>query len=124
MLQSAKLLHHKGFHITCVNTEFNHRCFLKSRGHHSLDGLPNFRFEAIPDVSCIISDDFMAFTITAAQRLGLPSALFFTISACSFKGLKQFQTLKEKGLFPLKDESCLKKEYLDSVMDWIPGMAA
>ncbi|KAH9737296.1 hypothetical protein KPL71_018393 [Citrus sinensis] len=77
-----------------------------------------------PAVSCIISDGFMAFTITAAQRLALPIALFFTISACSFKGLKQFQTLKEKGLFPLKDESCLKKEYLDSVIDWIPGMAA
>ncbi|KAL9428474.1 hypothetical protein AB3S75_030464 [Citrus x aurantiifolia] len=127
MLQPAKLLHHKGFHITFVNTEFNHRCFLKSRGHHSLDGLPNFRFEAIPDglsassdessttqdmyslceniinnvllqpfldllaklndssnnvnpaVSCIISDGFMAFTITAAQRLELPIASFFTI---------------------------------------------
>ncbi|XP_059631961.1 7-deoxyloganetin glucosyltransferase-like [Cornus florida] len=48
-LKLAKLLHHKGFHITFVNTEFNHRRFLKSRGPNSLDGLPDFRFETIPD---------------------------------------------------------------------------
>ncbi|KDO64319.1 hypothetical protein CISIN_1g010684mg [Citrus sinensis] len=173
MLKLAKLLHHKGFHITFVNTEFNHRRLLKARGQHSLDGLPSFRFEAIPDglpassdesptaqdayslgeniinnvllhpfldllaklndssnsvnpaVSCIISDGFLPFTITAAQQLGLPIVLFFTISACSFMGFKQFQTFKEKGLFPVKvlaDKSCLTKEYLNSLIDWIPGM--
>nr|AIS39476.1 putative secondary product UDP-glucosyltransferase [Citrus x paradisi] len=170
MLKLAKLLHHKGFHITFVNTEFNHRRLLKARGQHSLDGLPSFRFEAIPDglpassdesptaqdayslgeniinnvllhpflnllaklndssnsvnpaVSCIISDGFLPFTITAAQQLGLPIVLFFTISACSFMGFKQFHTFKEKGLFPVKDKSCLTKEYLNSLIDWIPGM--
>lgn len=49
LLQLAKLLHHKGFHITFVNTEFNHKRFLKSRGPNSLDGLPDFQFETIPD---------------------------------------------------------------------------
>ncbi|KAF7126568.1 hypothetical protein RHSIM_Rhsim11G0137600 [Rhododendron simsii] len=49
MLKVAKLLHHKGFHITFVNTEYNHRRLLKSRGPHSLDGLPDFRYETIPD---------------------------------------------------------------------------
>ena len=49
MLKLAKLLHHKGFHITFVNTEFNHQRLLKSRGPQSLDGLPSFRFETIPD---------------------------------------------------------------------------
>ncbi|XP_057954865.1 7-deoxyloganetin glucosyltransferase-like [Malania oleifera] len=49
MLNLAKLLHHRGFHITFVNTEFNHKRFLSSRGPYSLDGLPHFRFEAIPD---------------------------------------------------------------------------
>ncbi|KAH7835029.1 hypothetical protein Vadar_022195 [Vaccinium darrowii] len=49
MLKLSKLLHSKGFHITFVNTEFNHKCLLKSRGPHSLDGLPDFRFETIPD---------------------------------------------------------------------------
>ncbi|KAM7520781.1 hypothetical protein LguiB_019743 [Lonicera macranthoides] len=49
MLKLAKLLYHKGFHITFVNTEFNHQRLLRSRGPHSLDGLPSFRFETIPD---------------------------------------------------------------------------
>ncbi|KAL8100213.1 7-deoxyloganetin glucosyltransferase-like [Apium graveolens] len=49
MLKLAMLLHHKGFHITFVNTEFNHNRLLKSRGPKSLDGLPGFCFETIPD---------------------------------------------------------------------------
>lgn len=49
MLQLAKLLNYKGFHTTFVNTEFNHRRLLKARGPNSLDGLPSFRFETIPD---------------------------------------------------------------------------
>ena len=49
MLKLSKLLHHEGFHITFVNTEFNHQRFMKSRGPNSLDGLPDFRFETIPD---------------------------------------------------------------------------
>ncbi|XP_059636734.1 7-deoxyloganetin glucosyltransferase-like [Cornus florida] len=49
MLKLAKLLHSKGFHITFVNTEFNHKRLLKSRGPDSLNALPSFRFETIPD---------------------------------------------------------------------------
>ena len=49
MLKFAKLLHFKGFHITFVNTEFNHQRFLKSGGPNALDGLPNFQFKSIPD---------------------------------------------------------------------------
>ncbi|XP_028088189.1 7-deoxyloganetin glucosyltransferase-like [Camellia sinensis] len=49
MLKLAKLLNHKGFHITFINTEFNHRHLLKSRGPNSLAGTPSFRFETIPD---------------------------------------------------------------------------
>ncbi|KAL6531690.1 hypothetical protein OROMI_028053 [Orobanche minor] len=49
MLKLAKLLHHKGFHITFVNSEYNHRRLLKSRGPSALDGLPDFCFAAIPD---------------------------------------------------------------------------
>ncbi|XP_059287667.1 7-deoxyloganetin glucosyltransferase-like [Lycium ferocissimum] len=49
MLKLAKILHHKGFHITFVNTEFNHRRLLKSRGPDSLNGLSSLRFETIPD---------------------------------------------------------------------------
>nr|CAB3502623.1 unnamed protein product [Digitaria exilis] len=49
MLQLAKLLHSRGFHITFVNTEFNHRRLLRSRGADALDGVPGFRFASIPD---------------------------------------------------------------------------
>ncbi|XVF01552.1 hypothetical protein REPUB_Repub04eG0098900 [Reevesia pubescens] len=49
MLKLAKFLHHKGFHITFVHTEYNYKRLLRSRGSNSLDGLPDFRFEAIPD---------------------------------------------------------------------------
>ncbi|PPS03703.1 hypothetical protein GOBAR_AA16955 [Gossypium barbadense] len=42
MLLVANLLHFKGFHITFVNTEYNHERLLKSRGPHALNGLPDF----------------------------------------------------------------------------------
>ncbi|KAB2610783.1 7-deoxyloganetin glucosyltransferase-like [Pyrus ussuriensis x Pyrus communis] len=171
MLKLAKLLHHRGFHITFVNTEFNHKRFLKSLGPNSLDGLPDFRFETIPDslpdsdadsaqdpyllcdsirtnflapfrnliiklddmaassnvsppVSCIVSDGLMTFTITAAEEFRLPITLFFTLaaSACSLMGSEHYSALVERGFAPLKDESCLKDDILDKVIDWIPGM--
>lgn len=50
MLKLAKILHYKGFHITFVLTEYNRNIILKSRGlNYSLDGLPDFCFETIPD---------------------------------------------------------------------------
>ncbi|KAF7815448.1 UDP-glucosyltransferase 85K17 [Senna tora] len=48
-MQLAKILHSNGFHITFVNTEFNHRRFAKSLGPGFVTGLPDFRFETIPD---------------------------------------------------------------------------
>lgn len=146
MLKFSKLLYHKGFHITFVNTEFNHQRFLKSGGPNSLDGLPDFQFRTIPDglppsdsnatqdipslcdsamksflapfsdflvklnvatsnnppVTCIISDGFNAFTVTAAQELRIPIVMFFPIPACSLMSTMQFRTLRDKGLTPLK----------------------
>ncbi|KAK9939554.1 hypothetical protein M0R45_016246 [Rubus argutus] len=49
MMQLAKLLHSRGFHITFVNTEFNHRRLIQSSGSNSVKGLPDFQFETIPD---------------------------------------------------------------------------
>ncbi|KAI6692100.1 hypothetical protein NL676_019810 [Syzygium grande] len=49
MMQLAKLLHARGVFVTFVNTEFNHRRLLRSKGPDSLQGLENFRFETIPD---------------------------------------------------------------------------
>ncbi|VAH31408.1 unnamed protein product [Triticum turgidum subsp. durum] len=49
MLKLAKLLHTRGFHVTFVNNEFNHRRLLRSQGADALHGLPAFRFVAIAD---------------------------------------------------------------------------
>ncbi|XP_010025434.2 linamarin synthase 2 [Eucalyptus grandis] len=49
MMQLAKLLHARGIFVTFVNTEFNHRRLLRSRGAESLQDLENFCFETIPD---------------------------------------------------------------------------
>ncbi|XP_017981758.1 PREDICTED: 7-deoxyloganetin glucosyltransferase isoform X2 [Theobroma cacao] len=49
MMQLAKLLHSKRFHITYVNTEFNHGRLIRSRGEEAVKGLPDFQFETIPD---------------------------------------------------------------------------
>jgi hypothetical protein len=49
MIKLAKLLHHKGFYVTFVHTHYNRTRLLRSRGSDSLDGLPDFRFETIPD---------------------------------------------------------------------------
>ncbi|KAB1220550.1 UDP-glycosyltransferase 85A1 [Morella rubra] len=166
MLKFAKVLHRNGFRITFVNTEFNHQRFLHARGPNSLDGLPGFRFETIPDslppsdsnatqsvrslcdsilknflapfskllmklntptsdnvpVTCIISDGFMPFSVTVAQELRIPVVMLFTVSACALMGFMQFAPLRDKGLTPLKDESYLTNGYLDTVIDWIPGM--
>ncbi|KAL5777231.1 hypothetical protein ACOSP7_010157 [Xanthoceras sorbifolium] len=167
MLKLAKLLNYKGFHITFVNTEYNHNRLLKSRGPDSLNCIPTFRFETIPDglppsdadttqdvpslchstkktclapfqqllcklnntslsnvppVTCIISDCIMSFTLKAAQVLNIPNVLFWTASACGFMGYVQYRDLIEKGLVPLKDLSYLTNGYMDTVIDWIPGM--
>ncbi|XP_030496312.2 linamarin synthase 2-like [Cannabis sativa] len=49
MMQLAKLLHSRGFHITYVNTEFNHRRLIRSKGLDSVKGLSDFHFETIPN---------------------------------------------------------------------------
>ncbi|XP_030528292.1 7-deoxyloganetin glucosyltransferase-like [Rhodamnia argentea] len=50
MLKLAKLLHHRGFHISFVNTEFNHRRLVRTQGLELADGTSSgFRFLAIPD---------------------------------------------------------------------------
>ncbi|KAJ4838174.1 hypothetical protein Tsubulata_047227 [Turnera subulata] len=48
-MQLGKLLQARGFHITFVNTEHNHRRLIRSKGEEFVKGEPDFRFEAIPD---------------------------------------------------------------------------
>ncbi|XP_027332574.1 7-deoxyloganetin glucosyltransferase-like [Abrus precatorius] len=166
MMKLAKLLHFKGFHITFVNTEYNHKRLLKARGPNSVKGLPSFRFETIPDglpepdidatqhvpslsestsrtclphftnllsklnhsscsvppVSCIISDGIMSFTLDAAQEFAIPVVFFWTTSACGFMCYLQYQRLLQAGLTPLKDSSYVSNGYLETTIDWVPGI--
>ncbi|KAK3016301.1 hypothetical protein RJ639_007621, partial [Escallonia herrerae] len=57
MLKVAKLLYTSGFHVTFVNTQYNHRRLLRSGGATALDGLPSFRFAAIPDGLPLVDGD-------------------------------------------------------------------
>uniref|UniRef100_A0ACD5YR06 Uncharacterized protein n=1 Tax=Avena sativa TaxID=4498 RepID=A0ACD5YR06_AVESA len=49
MLNVAKLLHARGFHVTFVNTEYNHARLVRSRGPDAVAGVPGFRYATIPD---------------------------------------------------------------------------
>ncbi|XP_062186089.1 7-deoxyloganetin glucosyltransferase-like [Phragmites australis] len=166
MLKLAKILHHRGFHVTFVNTEYNHRRLLRARGDGALDGLPGFSFTAIPDglppsdadatqdvpslcrstrdhclphfrtllaelnaspdvppVTCVVGDDVMSFTLDAAREIGVPCALFWTASACGYMGYRHYRTLMDKGIFPLKDAEQLTNGFLDTPVDWAPGLS-
>ena len=76
MLKLAKLLHHKGFHVTFVNTEYIHKRLLWSRGPSSLDGLPDFHFETItdglPPVDADVSQDIIALAESTTKACLLP----------------------------------------------------
>lgn len=166
MLKVAKLLHHKGFHITFVNSEYNHRRLLKSRGRNSLDVLPDFQFETIPDglgdqidadvtqdtsflcdsiskaclvpfrnllaklnssnvvppVTCIVADSGMSFALDVKEELQIPVVTFWTSSACGTLAYAHYKHLVERGYTPLKEESDLTNGYLETKIDWIPGM--
>ncbi|MQM04500.1 hypothetical protein Taro_037298 [Colocasia esculenta] len=168
MMKLAKLLHSKGFHITFVNTEYNSRRLLNSRGPTALDGLPDFCFQTIPDglppsdlanctqhtpslckstmnsclphfrglltrlngnregvppVSCVVYDAIMSFALDAAEELRVPAVLFWPAGACAFMGVYSYKEAIDRGLFPLRDEETqLRNGYLDTSIDWIPGM--
>jgi UDP:flavonoid glycosyltransferase YjiC (YdhE family) len=55
MTKLAKILHSKGFHVTFVNTEYNHRRLIRSHGPEAVAGLLDFRFATIPD-GLLLSD--------------------------------------------------------------------
>ncbi|XP_016460143.1 7-deoxyloganetin glucosyltransferase-like [Nicotiana tabacum] len=73
MLKISILLHSKGFHITFVNSEYNHKRLLKSRGPSSLKGFQDFVFETIPDGLPPIDSD-------TTQHI--PSLCFSTKETC------------------------------------------
>ncbi|CAI8594280.1 unnamed protein product [Vicia faba] len=171
LLKVAKLLHLRGFHITFVNTEYNHKRLLKSKGPNAFDGFTDFTFVTIPDgltpmegddgdvtqdipslcqsivnnfhhffdellaklhesataglippVTCLVSDCYMPFTVESAEQHVLPIVLFFPCSASFFLSTYHIPILFQNGVLPLKDESYLTNGYVDTEVDWIPGL--
>ncbi|KAK7278962.1 hypothetical protein RJT34_24003 [Clitoria ternatea] len=57
LFKLVKLLHLRGFHITFVHTQYTYKRFLQSSGSNALYGLPDFRFETIPDGLFSMDDD-------------------------------------------------------------------
>nr|XP_043637056.1 UDP-glycosyltransferase 85C1-like [Erigeron canadensis] len=94
--------------------------------------LLNYFFDSFIDLvdgletppTCIICDGCMTFTNTiyAAEKLKVPLILYWTMAACGFMAYYLPKVLLDKGLVPLKDESDLTNGYLDTLIDWIPGM--
>ncbi|XP_052200651.1 7-deoxyloganetin glucosyltransferase-like [Diospyros lotus] len=76
----------------------------------------------VPVVSCIVTDGGMTFSLDAAEELGVPGVIPWTTSAYGFMGYAHYPSLIQKGLSPLKDQSCLTNGYLETVIDWIPAM--
>ncbi|GMN27426.1 hypothetical protein TIFTF001_001638 [Ficus carica] len=74
---------------------------------------------SLSPVTCLVADASMSFAIgSAAQQLGIPLVMFFPVAACTIMGLKQFRALLEKGILPLKDESSLTNDFLDTPIEW------
>jgi len=171
MLELAKLLHARGFHVTFANNEFNHRRLLRSQGPDKIHGVPAFRFAtfadglppsnpdatqdipalcyaimntcqprfmellaklneeaeasdgALPPVTCVVADSLMTFALRGARQLGLRCATLWTGSACGFMTYHHYKDLRDRGIFPLKDEAQLSNGYLDdTIIDWLPAM--
>ncbi|ONK59237.1 uncharacterized protein A4U43_C08F4390 [Asparagus officinalis] len=76
----------------------------------------------VPPVSCIISDSFTSFTLGVAAELGIPDVFFCSVSACSYLGMLQYDELIRRGLVPPESERDLSNSYLETSIDWIPGM--
>nr|AYR16630.1 UDP-glucosyltransferase UGT85A56 [Polygala tenuifolia] len=76
----------------------------------------------VPPVSFIVVDAAMAFSYKAAQQFSLPIFFLWTASASGLLCYAHYPTLIDKGIIPLKDESCLTNGYLDTEIDWIPGI--
>nr|XP_043637218.1 UDP-glycosyltransferase 85C1-like [Erigeron canadensis]XP_043637219.1 UDP-glycosyltransferase 85C1-like [Erigeron canadensis] len=57
MLKLAELLHHKGIHITFINTRSNHKKLVESGGTHDFKDIPSFQFRTVSDCPSGAEDD-------------------------------------------------------------------
>ncbi|CAL4887835.1 unnamed protein product [Urochloa decumbens] len=72
--------------------------------------------------TCVVSD--VESVLRGAAESGVPAVAFWTASACGLMASLHCQPLIDKGFVPLKDAAQLSNGYLDTVIDWAPGMPA
>nr|AIF76152.1 UDP-glucosyltransferase UGT85U1 [Crocus sativus] len=75
----------------------------------------------VPPVTCV-SDCITGFTLEIAKEFGIPDLFLSSFSASGFMALFHLKELMEKGLVPIKSEDDLTNGYLDTPIDWMPGM--
>lgn len=76
----------------------------------------------VPQVSCIVADMAMWFTLDAAKEFDIPEALLWAASPCGFLACAQFSKLVDHKITPFKDEKFLTNGDLDKELDWVPCM--
>ncbi|GJM85348.1 hypothetical protein PR202_ga01789 [Eleusine coracana subsp. coracana] len=139
MLKLAKILHTRGFRITFVNTEYNHRRLVRARGPDAVAGLPDFRFATISDGLPASDADATQdpATISHATKYNCP-AHFRTlltklrgVTCVVADNLMSFSVdaAREVGvpcaLFWTASayEEQLTNGFMDMPVDWAPGMS-
>ncbi|GJN29258.1 hypothetical protein PR202_gb17465 [Eleusine coracana subsp. coracana] len=78
--------------------------------------------DGVPPVTCVVLSGLVSFALDAAKEIGVPAFVLWGTSACGFVGTLRLRELRQRGYTPLKDESYLTNGYLDTPIDWIPGM--
>ncbi|GJN21088.1 hypothetical protein PR202_gb08536 [Eleusine coracana subsp. coracana] len=72
--------------------------------------------------TCVVSDIASVLRASGQELMGVPAVAFWTTGACGLWSNMLCQQLIEKGLVPLKGNEQLRNGYLDTVVDWAPGM--
>ncbi|XP_031108387.1 UDP-glycosyltransferase 85A5-like [Ipomoea triloba] len=96
MLKLAKLLHHRGFHITYVLTQLNYTQIMKARNFIPLSQSPTFRFETIPNGLPSRENPGTALDITE---------LYFSTAKLAFSTLKKRAVSITRTVSARDDES-------------------
>ncbi|ONK74098.1 uncharacterized protein A4U43_C03F2750 [Asparagus officinalis] len=76
----------------------------------------------VPPLTCVVSDNCASFTLESTAEFRIPNIFFCSASACGFLGTIHYKELEERGIVPLKSKNDLINGYLNTPIDWIPGM--
>ncbi|KAK9699181.1 hypothetical protein RND81_08G158000 [Saponaria officinalis] len=75
-----------------------------------------------PPMSCVILDAQVNFAFEIVKEFDVQVLLFHTASASAVLSYLYFDDLVNRGLLPLSNKTHLTDEFLDTPVDWIPGL--